>query len=229
MSTPIRTLLAGLALLLLSACGTPPQKPMDLNAGALSTKSARVGVVMAPLPKVDTTFPGAGCLLCYAAASVANSSLTAHAQTLPSDDLVKIKSDLAELLRKKGLDAVVIDETVKVGDLPDFAGKAPDYARKDFSQLQTKYKLDKLLVIDIGEVGISRNYASYVPTGAPTGVVRGAGYLVNLKDNSLEWYVPLQEAKGTVNWDEPPRFPGLSNAYFQALEAARDTLLKPFM
>ena len=29
-------------------------------------------------------------------------------------------------------------------------------------------------------------------------------------------------------WDEPPKFPGLSNAYFQTVELGRDTFLQPF-
>jgi hypothetical protein len=29
-------------------------------------------------------------------------------------------------------------------------------------------------------------------------------------------------------WDEPDRFPGLTNAYYQALESSRDRLLQPF-
>ena len=29
-------------------------------------------------------------------------------------------------------------------------------------------------------------------------------------------------------WDEAPNFPGLTNAYFQAIETAKNGLLKPF-
>ena len=36
-------------------------------------------------------------------------------------------------------------------------------------------------------------------------------------------------ARGTEGtWDEPPKFPGLTNAYYQALETAMDTVKKPF-
>jgi hypothetical protein len=30
------------------------------------------------------------------------------------------------------------------------------------------------------------------------------------------------------DWDEPPKFPGLTNAYFQAVEQFKDGAKKPF-
>jgi hypothetical protein len=219
---------AAAALVFLTGCASPPQQPLTLSDKVFVQKGVRIGVAMNKLPKVDTSFPGAGCLLCLAAASVANSSLTTHTQTLPSDDLVRLKTEVAELLNKKGQTAVVISEDLNISDLPS-AGKAgPNLAKKDFSALKTKYQLDKLLVIEIDAVGISRPYASYVPTGEPKGSVSGKGYVVNLADNSLEWYLPVtQQKSANGTWDEAPSFPGLSNAYFQAVEAARDSILQP--
>jgi hypothetical protein len=78
-------------------------------------------------------------------------------------------------------------------------------------------------------VGIHRNYASYVPTGAPHSTIQGVGYIVNLKDNSLEWYQPVTIKKFTdQNWDEPPKFPALTNAYYQAIEMAKDAYIGTF-
>jgi len=217
------------AVVLLSAgCATPPQPPIPLSDSALKTSGARIGVAMSPLPKVDTHLPGASCLLCLAAASVANSSLTSHAGTLPLEDLPKLKAEAADALRKKGLSVVVIEEDVKVGDLPAFNSQQPNTARKDFSSLRDKYKLDKLLVIDITALGFQRTYSAYVPTSDPKGILRGSGYIVNLQNHVLEWYQPVEILKSADGkWDEPPKFPGLSNAYFQALELGRDSFIKP--
>lgn len=215
------------SLLLLAGCASPPQLPVTLSKTALQSQGNRIGVAMSAPAKADTNFPGAACLLCLAAASVANSSLTTHTQALPVDDLLRLKADVAETLRKKGQVVTVIDQPVKLGDLPKLDA-APNKSRIDFSSLRSKYGIDKLLVIDIDELGMTRSYASYIPTGDPQGVVNGVGYLVNLADNSYEWYLPLRQVKSAAGkWDEAPSFPGLTNAYFQAVEGTRDSVLQP--
>jgi hypothetical protein len=199
-----------------------------MSSTALQSQQTRIGIAMGPVPKVDTAFPGAGCLLCLAAASVANSSLTAHTQKLPKDDVVRIKDDLAEVLRKKGYTPTMIPGDFIADKLPK-AGGGPNKPDYDFSSLKDKYQIDKLVVIQITQLGISRNYSAYVPNGAPQGVVAGVGYMVNLADNSYEWYVPLNRIRSAAGkWDEAPDYPGLTNAYFQAVEEARDVLLQPF-
>lgn len=228
MKSSLAAVLAAVVLLLAGGCATPPQAPIALSDSTLKTAGSRIGVAMAPLPKVDTHLPGASCLLCYAAASLANSQLTSHTATLPLEDLPKLKADAAAALRKKGLEVVVIDEDVNIADLPALSSQQPNTARKNFSSLRDKYKLDKLLVIDITTLGFQRTYSAYVPTSDPKGIVRGSGYLVNLQSHALEWFQPVEVLKSADGkWDEPPKFPGLSNAYFQALELGRDSFLKP--
>lgn len=85
------------------------------------------------------------------------------------------------------------------------------------------------MVFNITTLGISRTYADYFPTSDPKALLQGSGYLVNLSNNTYEWYLPVNVTKSTDgNWDEPPKFPGLTNAYFQALEIGKDSFLKPF-
>jgi hypothetical protein len=214
---------------LLAGCAGTPQLPVPVSKDLLASKATRVGVAMAPLPKVDTDFPGAGCLLCLAAASMANHSLTAHIQTLSHEDLPQLKNDIAKMLRAKGMEAKVIDEPLDVKALPSFSSKETNFAPKDFTSLKGKYGVDKLLVIDIRSLGASRDYSAYIPTGDPKAVLRGTGYIVNLGNNALEWYLPLDIQKSAdVKWDEPPKFPGLTNAYYQALEIGKDAITKPF-
>jgi hypothetical protein len=229
----VRTVLAAslavFTLLLGSGCATPPQAPIPLAPQALKTAGTRIGVAMAPVPKVDTHLPGASCLLCLAAASVANSGLTRHAGTLPLEELPRLRLDLAERLRKQGLEAIVIEQDVKLDDLPAVSAQEPNRARRNFASLGEKYKLDKLLVIEITALGFQRTYSAYIPTGDPKSLFRASGYIVNLKDHTLEWYQPVEILKSAEGpWDEPPQYPGLTNAYFQALEMGQDSLRKPF-
>ena len=222
----------GLAVLavLLGGCATPPQQAVQFDAAAVAKKETRVGVAMSALPKVDTEFPGAGCLLCMAAASVANNALTTHTRTLTAEDLPKLKSEIADALRKKGSQVVVIAEDFNPDALPNFSGNGANVAKKDFSSLRDRYKIDKLVVIQIGGVGIVRTYSAYIPTSDPKGQVRGLGYMVDLSTNTYEWYKPVDVRKAADKaWDEPPKFPGLTNAYFQAVELGRDEFIKPFL
>lgn len=220
--------LAVLAIFL-TGCASPPQHSVDLADDAISSNAGRIGVAMTALPKIDTHLPGADCLLCLAAASVANSSLTTHTRTLPYEDLPKLKNDVADLIRKKGSDAAVIAEEIKIDALADYDVSGPNIAKKDFRPLQKQYGVDKLLVINIHTLGVIRQYASYIPTSDPKAVLRGTGYMVNLKNNTYEWYMPVEVTKSAdTKWDEPPKYPGLTNAYFQTLELSKDRFFKPF-
>ncbi|WP_296691049.1 hypothetical protein [Rhodoferax sp.] len=212
-----------------SGCASVKQTPVALSK-AVDGQAGRVGVVMTALPKLDTQLPGAGCLLCLAVASVANSKLTAHAVTLSYEDLPKLKGDMASLLRKNGANVTVIEEPLDLKAVPDFAAKGPNIPSKNFSSLQQKYHLDKLLVIDITALGFTRAYSGYLPTSDPKGLFEATGYIVNFKSNTYDWYLPVNIVKSAdLNWDEPPKFPGLTNAYFQSLELGRDALLRSFV
>jgi len=222
----IRSILVASLVIFLGGCVTPPQQFVQLDLKMLDAKSGKVGVAMAALPPVDTYFPGASCLLCLAAASAANSTLTTYAQTLPRDDLSKIKNTVADLMRKKGMIITVIEEDINMESLSDVSNPGKNVARKDFSPLRKKYDIDKLVVIDIKALGFIRTYSAYFPTSEPKGYLNGAGYIVNLSDNTYDWYLPVSVSRspGAI-WDEPPKFPALTNAYFQVLEMSKDAFL----
>jgi len=227
MKLRIGMVVLGVAVLL-AGCATR-QTPVGLNPDAFGATAGRVGVAMTALPKVDTYFPGASCLLCLAAASIANSSLTTHAKTLSYEDLPKLKERVADALRRKGADVVVIPGEFDVGALPTFANSVPNVAPKDFTSLQKKYGISRLLVIEVQTLGFWRTYSAYFPTSDPKAIFSGRGYIVNLGSNAYDWYLPvnvLRSAEGA--WDEPTAFPGLTNAYFQALELGKDSYLNPF-
>lgn len=227
----IRLFSAGIGavmVLTLAGCATAPQGPVPLATSSFQT-SQRIGVAMTALPKVDTDFPGASCLLCMATASLANSSLTTHARTLPYDDLPKLKEMLAEHMTKKGSTVTLIAEELKVDDLPKVSSTVRNVARQNFSALQHKHGVDKLLVVDINRLGFDRTYSAYFPTSDPKAVLRGTAYLVDLKSNTYEWYQPLNVIRSADGaWDEPAKYPGLTNAYFQVIELGKDEVLKPF-
>lgn len=227
----MRLSIVGLLLavsVVVSGCVTPPQTPVSLRAEALPAPGARVGVALSTLPKPDTFFPGADCLLCIAAASMTNNGLTTQVRTLGTEELQALPKDLATLLSARGQTAVVLDpiDLSKLGERKAEPGKA----RHDFSPLRTAHNLDRLLVVQIDSLGFTRNFAAYVPTGDPRATVNGAAYLVDLNTLTLDWYQPLTLSVPSADkWDEPPKYPGLTNAYFQAVERAMDQVRTPFV
>jgi hypothetical protein len=213
---------------LLAGCAAPQQAPIQLSASSLSPPPSKIGIAMTVLPKVDTEFPGAACLLCYATASIANSSLTAQAHTLPYEDLVKMKELIADILNKKGSSTTILQKNIDISALPDFGAKGADIARKDFSSLKTQYGIDKVLVVNLTTIGFVRQYSSYIPNSDPKANIVGTAYIVDLNNNKYDWYQPINIVKSAEGqWDEPPKYPGLTNAYFQVVELTKDNILSP--
>lgn len=213
----------------LAGCSTPVQQSVALESNYLQTGPKKVAVVMSELPKPDTFFPGADCLLCLGVASLANRSLTSAVQSWSSEEMLSVKGEMRDIFKRWGFDVVLVDEPVKFKELPDRKEKALGFASKDFSAVQQRTGADHMLFIDVKTVGVRRNYASYVPTGPALTWLVAEAYMVNLKDHRFSWYESInlsRQADG--QWDEAPKFPGLTNAYFQTLEEAKDQIKKPF-
>jgi hypothetical protein len=219
-----RLLLLGL-ILFVSGCATV-QQPIAMSTDAVPTAST-VGVAMTALPATDLLLPGADCLLCIATAVATNSSLNSYAKTLPREDVAAFKEDIAVALRSWGAQVTVVPEDLPLATLNRTSGSAPNTAELDFAALRGKYKVDRLLVVQVDALGMVRPYAAYIPSGPPKALLRGRAFLVNLSNNLYEWYKPFDLQKAAEGqWNEPPKFPGLTNAYFQVIELGREDLVK---
>ena len=225
---PYRILSVALALTFtLAGCATKPQLPVNFDAKSVSTGAPSVGIAMTALPKPEVHMPGAGCLLCIIAAQVANSELSRHTDTLTTEEVAQLKQRVADSLKKQGATVKVIAEPIDVRALPDAEPKE-GAARKNFASLKQKYGVDKLVVLEVTQIGFERAYSAYIPVSDPKGLFRGVGYLVDLGTNKYDWYLPVDVTKSSDGrWDEPKKFPGLTNAYFQAVEIGQDRLIKP--
>lgn len=218
-----------LAILGVVGCSSiAKQEPVALDTAAYSSSNS-IAIVHTAMPKVDTNFPGAGCLLCIAAANATHSTLTKHVQTLSAADLASLPSELKELLTEDGIQVVVSEDDLVVGDLPKFKSETPNTSTRDFSELAETLGVSKVLVLDFRVLGVQRNYSGYIPNGAPYGYVLGYAYLVDSASNQYQWFAPISVAELVEGeWDEPENFPKLTNAYYMAIEKARDQILAPF-
>lgn len=218
--------MAAACVLLLAGCASKPQLPVDMPANEDWAKAGPIGVVMTTIPAPNTYFPGAGCLLCVGFAEVSNSSLTTHTKTLSKDEFEPLKAEFAAALRNKGAEVVVFDDKLVIDTLPKASQE--NGPPKDFASLKTRYPVKRLLVVQVDMLGYERTYSAYVPTSDPKAYVKAQGFIVDLTDNRYTWYQPVQVRRAAEGpWDEAPQFPGLTNAYYQAVEEAKDTLLSP--
>lgn len=218
------------AFLLLSGCAAPRQETISLSSDFFKTGTGKIGIAMPDAPKPDTFFPGADCLLCIAAASVNHRSLTNAVQAWPTDEFQSLKQEMLTLLKAQGQRAVLIEEPLKLQDVPDRKNATPGQARKDFSSLQQRAGIDRLLVIQLLQAGVQRNHSAYFPTGPAMATLRAEAYLVDLSTHQLAWYETVNLSRNAEgNWDEAPKFPGLTNAYFHILELSKDQIKKPFV
>ena len=218
-----------LVLGLLGGCVAPPQKPIAMEKNYLQTSTKKIGVVLTEIPKPDVHLPGADCLLCMATAEMANSSLSDHVDKLVPNDFKLVESELIKQLKAKGINVVAINDTIKLAELPELDSPKEGTAKHDYRQFRNKYGVSHLLVISVNSIGMERKYSGYVPVDVPRAVVNGVSYLVDLSDNTYKWYKHIKINKSASgNWDEPPSYPALTNAFYQAIEIGREDILAEF-
>jgi len=223
------SVLLSICVLFVTGCASvPQQQAVDLNLNAVP-KQQKIGVYVSPIPKISTSFPGASCLLCLGAAAIANSSLTKQVETFQAEELAKTSSTVIEQLKAKGYDVVTISTLIPEKKLPKVKPVVGSTISRNYAGYKTQYGVDQLLVVNFLTVGVVRQYSSYIPNGAPQATVNAQFYMIDVERNAYSLYAPINIVKSADGeWDAPPVFPAMTNAFYQSEEAAVDLLKKPF-
>jgi hypothetical protein len=215
-----------LFLLSLVGCAATPQHPINISENYWQEKQRTVGIVMTAIPERDFYIYGADCLLCIMAAQTANSSVSTHTATLSDEELPKIKQKMAEVLKEQGVDAVVLDDAVIFDVLPKNKSDLENASEFDFSTYKTSHNLTHLLIVEVNRLGMTRGYSAYFPVTDPRTIFSAKSYLVDLEDNTFDFYYLIElEKSAHENWDEPPLFPALTNSYYQVLAEGKDKII----
>lgn len=218
-----------ICVLFVTGCASVPQQSsvnLDLN---LIPKEQKIGLYVSPIPKITTWFPGANCLLCMGAASLANSSLTKQVETFQAEELAKTQAAITQQLKAKGYDVVVISSLIPEKKLAKIKPAVGSTIAKNYSAYKTQHGVDQLLVVNFSTVGVVRQYSSYIPNGAPQATVAAQFYMIDVARNAYNLYSPINIVKSADGeWDAPPVFPAMTNAFYQSEEEAVDLLKKPF-
>lgn len=211
-----------------TGCATAPQDPIALTSDYYD-EPAKVAIYQKSFPETASmTLPGASCLLCLAAAAVANDAVSGHTETLRTDELSVAVKGVQTTLEKQGMAVEWVDVEEPMKRLPKF--KSPEesgYPKKDYRALRQVVDADHLMVIEFDHIGVERTYSNYVPTSSPQGAVTGTLYMVDLNTNEYYLFDPIHiRVPVEGDWKEPPAFPGVTMAYFEALERAKIEISK---
>lgn len=125
-----------------------------------------------------------------------------------------IPGNLAAQLQARGFAAKVINSIPDRKILPDFNGSASTegFAKKDYRSLNN-LGVQRLLVVDVTQVGTIRAYYGFIPIGAPKATFTARAQLIDLADNRILWDKLIVTNRPLPDpWDQAPDYPNLSGA-----------------
>lgn len=212
---------------LLSGCATK-QAAINFSQESLAGKNEVIGVAASAVPGISVDFPGADCLLCLAAAYAANSDMRTHAKSVTTTELASLQDSMVNKLKSKGYKVVKIDDPIVLHKLPSNSSRKEGYAKYNFTGY-SKQNITSLVVLNYKTVGFRRNYQAYFPVGPMKAAATGEAYMVSLVDNKLLWHKDFDVIKGvTGDWNNPPKFPELTNSYYAMIEELKDSIIDGF-
>lgn len=198
--------------------------------------SKTIGIATAKLPKPAAHKAGAQGLLDVAINDSMSSDLDSHlAQLDIASSITEMTNKMEAYLRGKGYNVKLINEPIDLESLPELKQEQNNnsnhhHANLDFQNLRDKYGIDKLVLIKVVRIGTIRSYYSFIPTSDPSGTAILNGQVIDLANNELEWSQTVSQNTPNLEseWDEPPNFPGLTNAMFTAYQQSQNMLLNHF-
>lgn len=193
--------------------GCVQYKPISLDAEFFKDRHSVIGVAAEAVPEADAHMLGGQGLLDIAINRSNAEKMIQQLKKLNLQRAAAIPNNLADALARRGFNVNNLG-TIAVAKLPEFKADAdPElYAPRDFRELKSK-GIDRLLLVSVEQIGTSRNYYGFIPTGPPRALFTVTGKLVDLKTNKLMWYNRQEATAAIVDpWDQEPDFPNVSAA-----------------
>jgi len=226
----LRAYIVVASVILISGCVTAPQVPVSLSDTYWEKTGKKLGLIIGPIEKPGLYMEGDVRLLDYAINAGAMSSVTSHFESLDTSDYEKINKEVRDIFTARGMLVVNFPKEEKINDLPDFTDPNEKdtvyFSRKDYMGYKEKYGVENVLSITPVRIGVARPYHGFIPTGNPRAVFELKVEMVDLATNGLLWYSNIDTANhSTGNWDEPPAYPGLTNAFYASMATAKQTII----
>lgn len=230
----IKVVLALLLTGFLFGCATVPQPPVALDKSYWNSNKPNLGVYVQNADVPQFYMEGDVRLLDFVVIKAVMAPASNHFEKLDLADFDVLRTDIKTRFEKESIEVKLLSEDLKMDDLPDYSD--PDdkdqvyFARKDYSKIRDKHAIDHLLIIEPKRVGLARPYHAFMPLGDPRAIFEVRGQLVDLHSNKLIWYADISRSGySSGEWDEPPVFPGLTNAFYVALEGVKEDVMEHLM
>jgi len=197
-------------------------------------KNTTIGVAIVKYPVPQTYRAGSQGLLDMAINSAAASTLDSYLQKLDLKNFSAVADTFVSKLRQRGFTAKRIEGIVDPEKMPAFSSARSDEKTmdKDFRQLGRQEGVERLILLAIDRCGTIRNYYGFIPLGAPKAFCLCKGHMVNCTSNTIEWFAATEELTSTVDvigdWDQPPAYPNLTQAFPKAMESGIQFLEKDY-
>lgn len=228
----LKLLLFFLVCILLTGCITiTPDVPISHKFYEQTNK--KLGICLIEKKHAEFITLGDNSLLSIAVVASATDKIKAHFKTIDISEFSTIKSQLSNLLEKKGFNVIIVNDVPKFDSMPKFTDPNTKdkvyFYEKNLMPLKEKYGVDFLVLLKPYRVGGQRMYNGVIPKGDPYATFGVLTSIVNLNNNQLSMnqrtYL-TRKAEGA--WDEPPNYPGLTNSFFITMEQAKEGVLKSF-
>lgn len=191
----------------------------------MEDKKQEVVVALVRPPK--TNYSVTGGLADQAIANAAGGHFKRFLNEYQPKPLSQLPEKIVSDLRKNGISARITNQTITTNQLPKFpSNNLNEYAFIDYRSLANQLKADKLLLINVTEIGATRpTTMGVVPIGGPIGHISMSGQLIDLKTNRVLWgKVVVEHVKSNNKWYQPPNFPYFENSMNLMVENAASKL-----
>jgi len=213
---------------LLSACAVNPM--VQLKPEFWTQTDRTVVVAIATLPDTAAHKVGAQGLLDLAINNAMADDLSKALKTITlHDSYGQARSEVVKRLQEKGMKSSFTEKMIDAGTLQDFSSddKSRTYAPKDFRPLKADLGgADRLLLFTVVQVGTQRSYYGFIPTSAPSAVLRATGEMIDLQTNEVLWRDQTVNTSAISDpWDQPPEFKNVHAAVTTVIESARRAMV----
>ncbi|MBL8509537.1 hypothetical protein [Chitinimonas sp. JJ19] len=207
------------------------QPQIALKPEFKTQKQETVAIVVGKLPKPMSMKVGAQGLLDVAINNAMASGLDKHLAGLDISRFNRVGQQFNSHLTEQGFAQVQLIEDFDFASLPEFKdkGRGTGFAGRDFRGLAQRYQASKIITLNVAAAGTLRAYYGFIPLEEPRARFMIEAQLVNLKDNSLEWYSTVDQVAPVVGpWDQPEAYPNLTKAFYGALGGAARVVEREF-